>query len=152
MTDLDTLRRSLRVQTPAGYGQGSVDVAEIMTKGRRLRVRRRLAAAGGVLCVAATVFGAVTGVSHLVRTSPVPAQHPASSVSTAHPPSPAITAARTPAPSPRPVRSAAASPERPSASPSGSPQPLSRPSAASPAGPTPIPASGPARHRGLAEY
>jgi len=78
MTDLDMLRRALRVPDGDGYSAGALDVDEITTLGRRLRRRRRLAAVGAGLCIAAAVFGVATGISHLTRPSSAPAQYPVS--------------------------------------------------------------------------
>ena len=63
MTDLDTdlLRRALRA-SPEPEPEPAFDPAAIITRGRRLRWRRRAAAAGGGVCLAAAVFGAVVGV------------------------------------------------------------------------------------------
>ena len=87
MTDLDTLRRALRVPGADGYPAETLNVDEITTLGRRLRRRRRLMAAGGGVCVAAAVFGVVTGITHLTRPSPAPAQYPVSPARTAPGPS-----------------------------------------------------------------
>ncbi|MCW2932566.1 MAG: hypothetical protein JWM19_3528 [Actinomycetia bacterium] len=130
MTDLETqLRRALRVsQDPGGYAppgypvrgcdESALDVAGIVARGRRLRWRRRAVAVGGSLCVAAAMFGAVTGIGKLATPSVHPAQHvvgPARSV---------------PAPSPsRPVSSP---------SPIASPTAIATAAASSPATPTPI--------------
>ena len=78
MTDLDMLRRALRVSDGDGYSAGALDVEEIRTLGKRLRRRRRLAAVGAGLCIAAAVFGVATGISHLTRPSSAPAQYPVS--------------------------------------------------------------------------
>jgi hypothetical protein len=83
MSDLDTLRRALRTQH--GWdGEQIPDLGEIMTRGRRLRLWRRLAAVGGALCVVAVIFGAVVGIGRLTRPAPVPAQRPAGSAHPAH--------------------------------------------------------------------
>jgi len=116
MTDLDVLRRALRVSDGDGYSAGALDVDEIRTLGKRLRRRRRLAAVGAGLCVAAALFGVATGITHLTRPSPAPAQYPVSpgrtvpGPSRCHPvPSPtgigtstptAVPSAATPIPSP----------------------------------------------------
>ncbi len=142
MTDLDILRRALRAQDMHGCpGRDGLDVGEIIVRGRRLRWRRRVAAAGGAMCLAAAVFGAVTGVSHLARSSPAPAQHPAGSTRSilGLSPTPAVTRppARTPTPSPsgppapKPTGAAGRQPiANPSPSPTGptSGQPAARPS------------------------
>jgi hypothetical protein len=78
MTDLDMLRRALRVSDGDGYSARALDVDEIRTLGKRLRRRRRLAAVGAGLCVAAAVFGVAAGITHLTRPSSAPAQHPVS--------------------------------------------------------------------------
>jgi hypothetical protein len=103
MTDIEALRRALQAPDDAG----SVDIGEIVTRGKRLRVRRRLAVAGAAMCAALVVTGVVTGGGHLVRSAPVPAQHPteprpARSVSSPSP-APRVTpssAMTTPSPSP----------------------------------------------------
>ena len=78
MTDLDMLRRALRVSDGDGYSAGALDVDEITTLGKRLRRRRRLAAVGAGLCVAAAMLGVATGITHLTRQSSAPAQYPVS--------------------------------------------------------------------------
>lgn len=75
MKDLDTLRVALTQQRPPG--DKTLDIDHILTKGRRLRRRRRVALAAGTMCVIAGVFGATTGITHLARPAPVPAQRPA---------------------------------------------------------------------------
>ena len=87
MTDLDMLRRALRVSDGDGYSTEALNVREITTLGKRLRRRRRLAAVGAGLCVAAAVFGVATGISHLTRPSSAPAQYPVSPGRTAPGPS-----------------------------------------------------------------
>jgi len=110
MTDLDTLRRALRVSDGDGYSAGALDVDEIRTLGKRLRRRRRLAAVGAGLCVAAAVFGVATGITHLTRPSPAPAQYPVSPARTAPGPlrchpvsSPSGAGAETPTAAPSPT-------------------------------------------------
>jgi hypothetical protein len=121
MTDLDTLRQALRVPPPAGP---PLDVDEIITRGRRLRWRRRLAAAAGGVCVAAAVFGTMAGVGHPARTAPVPGQRPVAPSRSVHVPSPAPTSvAPTPVPAPS---TTSPSPENPS------------PESPSPENPTPV--------------
>jgi hypothetical protein len=72
MTDLETLRRALRAgDEPAPFPDGP-DVASIMVRGRRLRIRHRVTAASGVLCLAGLVLAVVTGIAHFTR-PPVPA-------------------------------------------------------------------------------
>ena len=110
MTDLDTLRRALRAPGAHGYAPEILDVDEITTLGRRLRRRRRLVAAGGGVCVAAAVFGVATGITHLTRPSPTPAQYPVSPARTAPGPlrchpvsSPSGAGAETPTAAPSPT-------------------------------------------------
>lgn len=99
MTDLDTLRRALRAQQDLGPGGPSApDLGEVMTRGKRLRLRRRLTAAGGAVCAAAVVFGTVSGISHPTRSAPVPGQRPAGSAKTVPSPSPRQTHISTPVP------------------------------------------------------
>ena len=64
MTDLDTLRRALRASPPP---EPTFDPAAVIARGRRLRWRRRAAAAGGGLCLGVAVFGAVAGVGRADR-------------------------------------------------------------------------------------
>lgn len=62
MTDVDTLRRALRVTPDShAFAHDDLDVAGILRRGRRVRARRRLILAGAAACVAAMVFGLVTG-------------------------------------------------------------------------------------------
>ena len=106
MTDLDTqtLRRALRAAQEPGYPApgrtGQADVAEIITRGRRLRWRRRAMAAGGSVCLAAALVGAVAGIGRLTTPSPGPAQHVVSPVGPAHPTRP-TRPTMAPSPSPR---------------------------------------------------
>ena len=102
MTDLDTdlLRRALRA-SPEPEPEPAFDPAAIITRGRRLRWRRRAAAAGGGVCLAAAVFGAVTGLGRLTVPSPGPAHH---TVVPAVPVGPAGTTGTRPRPVPSPVR------------------------------------------------
>ena len=101
MNDLDTqiLRRALRTPQEPGYPSagytGPADVAEIISRGRRLRWRRRAMAAGGSVCLAAAVVGAVAGIGRLTTQSPGPAPHVISPVGPGR---------ATPAPSPSPDR------------------------------------------------
>jgi hypothetical protein len=103
MTDLETLRRALRAgDEPAPFPDGP-DVASIMVRGRRLRVRRRVTAASGVLCLAGLVLAVVTGIAHFTRPSfPAPQRPQAPSYSR-----PAPVATPTPhatrAPRPKPI-------------------------------------------------
>ncbi|MBV9446996.1 MAG: hypothetical protein JO345_14025 [Streptosporangiaceae bacterium] len=80
MTDLDTLRRALRAEQPPTWSAGqSPDLDRIMTQGRRLRWRRRIAVGGAVLvCAVGAVSGVLAGTSHPGRATPVPAQRPVS--------------------------------------------------------------------------
>jgi hypothetical protein len=122
MTDLETqLRRALRVPQDPGYAppgypacgcdEPAFDVAGIIARGRRLRWRRRAVVVGGSLCVAAAMFGAVTGIGKLATPSVHPVQHvvgPARSV-------PAPTPSR-PVPAPTPSRAISSpSPSAPTA-------------------------------------
>jgi hypothetical protein len=59
-----------------------------MAKGRWLRRRRRLATAGGSVCLAAAAFAAFTSISHLSRPPHVPALSPATSSGSAPGPGP----------------------------------------------------------------
>jgi hypothetical protein len=115
MTDLDMLRRALRVSDGDEYSAGALDVDEITTLGKRLRRRRRLAAVGAGLCVAAAVFGVATGIAHLTR--PSPAQYPVSpgrtvpGPSRCHPvPSPTGISTSTPTAVPGPTGAGAGTP------------------------------------------
>ena len=84
MNDLDTLRRALRASQQPGCPlpghTGPADVAGIITRGRRLRWRRRAMAAGGSVCLAAAVVGAVVGIGRLTTPSSGPAPHVVSPV------------------------------------------------------------------------
>jgi len=112
MNDLDTdlLRRALRAPQepgpPAAGRTGPDDITEIITRGRRLRWRRRAMAAGGSVCLAAAVVGAVAGIGRLTAPSSGPTQHVISPVGPAR---------ATLAPSPSPDRRRAASSPVPSA-------------------------------------
>jgi hypothetical protein len=117
MTDLDMLRRALRVSDGDGYSAGALDVDEIKTLGKRQRRRRRLAAVGAGLCVAAAVFGVATGIAHLTRPSSAPAQYPVSpgrtppGPSRCHPvPSPTGISTSTPTAVPSPTGAGAGTP------------------------------------------
>ena len=124
MTDLETrLRRALRVSqdsghAPPGYpahgcGEPAFDVAGIITRGRRLRWRRRAAAAGASLCVAAALFGAVTGFGKLATSSVHPAQRVVGPAGSVPAPSPSrVISPPSPSTTPRAVPAA-----RPSATP-----------------------------------
>jgi hypothetical protein len=95
MTDLETLRRALREEESACHGEEPLDVGAVITRGRRLRWRRRAVAVAGGVCAVAAVFGVVTGISQLTGQSPGPAPYP---VSPAH--HPASPAPSVPGPSP----------------------------------------------------
>jgi hypothetical protein len=104
MTDLETLRRALRAgDEPAPFPDGP-DVASIMARGRRLRVRHRVTAASGVLCLAGLVLAVVTGIAHFTRPSfPAPERPQAPSYSRPAPaatPKPSATRAAHPKPIP----------------------------------------------------
>ena len=84
MTDSDTLRRALQAPFPpeggeraAGPSPAALDIGMIMAQGRRLRRRRRLAAAGGSMGLVLACAGALSGMSHLRAVVPGPAAHPA---------------------------------------------------------------------------
>jgi hypothetical protein len=130
MTDLDThtLRRALRAPQEPGYPApgrtGPADVAEIITRGRRLRWRRRAMAAGGSVCLAAAVVGAVAGIGRLTTPSPGPVQHVVSPVGPTRPTHPT-----------RPTLAPSPSPRRGHATPSPFPSATAAPSA-SPTTPT----------------
>ena len=142
MTDLDMLRRALRVSDGDGYSTEALNVREITTLGKRLRRRRRLAAVGAGLCVAAAVFGAATGITHLTRPSSAPAQYPVSpgrtvpGPSRCHPvPSPTGISTSTPAAVPSPTGAGAGTP---TAVPSATP-PVPSPTGAGAETPTTVP-------------
>jgi hypothetical protein len=148
MNDLDThlLRRALRAPQEPGYPSpgrtGPADVAEIITRGRRLRWRRRAMAAGGSVCLVAAVVGAVAGIGRLTAPSPGPDQHVISPVGPAR-----STLAPSPSPSPSPGRGRVTPPPVPPATavptasptPSTLPTPTPTPTATSPTAPTPTP-------------
>lgn len=104
MKDLDTLRQALWVTADQAKARDGLDIAAIMKSGRRLRLRRRLAAAGGTLCVAAAVYGVVIGTAHLTRPSPAPVRPagPVRSLPTVPSPASTGTQARPGPPSPMP--------------------------------------------------
>jgi hypothetical protein len=62
MTELDTtaLRQALRASQDPG---DLVDVTKIMTRGRRLRNRRRLAAVAGTVCAVALLAGTASAIA-----------------------------------------------------------------------------------------
>jgi hypothetical protein len=72
MTDLETLRRALRAGPGPGSLAGPPDLEAIMARGRRQRARQRLAAAGGLLCLAGVIVATVGGIAHLTRPGPAP--------------------------------------------------------------------------------
>ena len=138
MTDLDTdlLRRALRASPgpegrPERGPEPALDPAPIITRGRRLRWRRRAVAAGGGVCLAAAVFGVITGVGRLTVPSPGPGHH---TVVPVGPAGPAGTSTR-PRPVPSPVRDGAE--PSPSASDSPTAIPTGRASSSTPASATP---------------
>ena len=105
MKDVDTLRQALWETADQAKARDDLDIAAIMKRGQRLRVRRRLAAAGGTLCVAAAVYGVVVGATHLTQSSPAPVRPagPARILPTV--PSPASTGTDARHGRPSPVRS-----------------------------------------------
>ncbi|HTU73880.1 MAG TPA: hypothetical protein VMG38_10215 [Trebonia sp.] len=119
MTDLETLRRALRASDEPASVLDGPDLASIMARGRRLRVRHRVTAASGVLCLAGLVIAVLTGVLHLSRpASPAPQRPQAPSYSRPEP-----TATPTPSatrPQPVPAHSIAPVP--------GGPSPVASPS------------------------
>jgi hypothetical protein len=60
MTDLDTLRRALRARPAADLG--GLDIGQIMLRGRRVRRRRRMLAAGGTAVLAAVLVTVVISI------------------------------------------------------------------------------------------
>jgi hypothetical protein len=139
MTDLgpQSLRQALKAPPDLA---APVDVTQIMARGRRLRNRRRAAAAAGAICAIALLAGGATEVASLTaapspRVQPVgPAQHrPAQ-----RQPSPA--GRRTPLPARKPTVGPLPVPSsgRATATPSPSGSPASAPTATEPAttGPT----------------
>jgi hypothetical protein len=104
MKDLGTLRQALWETADQAKARDDLDIAAIMKRGRRLRFRRRIAAAGGTLCVAAVVYGVVIGTAHLTRPSPAPVRPagPARFLPTAPSPASTATHARPGPPSPTP--------------------------------------------------
>ncbi|HEY7278257.1 MAG TPA: hypothetical protein VH594_19975 [Trebonia sp.] len=147
MTDLDTaaLRQALRAP---GDPADPVDVTQLMTRGRKLRTRRRLAAVVGGLGAVAVLAGTATAIASLTAAPPPgqpvspaqhgPAQHrPApSSPSGQQPPRPVPTRHRAPAPvvGPTTDRPATATPATPA---------TSATSATSGANPSPFPSGSP---------
>lgn len=91
MADIDTLRQALRDDRSSPC-QG-IDVDLVMTRGRRLRRRRRLAVAAVVACLAGAVAGTAVGITHQaspVGPAPAPAQHRASTGSHTSTPVPRV--------------------------------------------------------------
>ena len=107
MTDVETLRRALRAGNEPAPFPDCPDMASIMVRGRRLRVRHRVAAVGGVLCLTGLVLAVVTGIAHLARPSfPAPLRPQAPGYSRPDPvATPTPHATRTPQPQPIPARS-----------------------------------------------
>ncbi|HET6286018.1 MAG TPA: hypothetical protein VFG15_04605 [Amycolatopsis sp.] len=100
MTDLETLRSALREQPAEGFAEP--DLGAIMTKGRRIRRRRRLATgAGGVAATLATVLVIVGAVAlkgsssdqPLPPAASAPAPPPSASIPAPAPVSPTLTEA-----------------------------------------------------------
>lgn len=108
MKDLDTLRQALWETADGAKTRDGLDIAAIMKRGRRLRFRRRLAAAGGTLCVAAAVYGVVIGTAHLTGPSPAPVRPAGPARVLPAVPSPASTGTYArpgpPSPAPSPAR------------------------------------------------
>src|SRR5215469_8929593 len=76
MKDLDTLRRALRSSDEPTV-HDDLDVSSILTRGRRMRRRRRLAATGGVVGIAGAALAVALGTTHLAGRSLTPGQPPA---------------------------------------------------------------------------
>jgi len=129
MTGLDpqSLRQALKAPPEVA---APVDVTQIMARGRRLRNRRRLAAAAGAVCAIALLAGGATEVANLTaapspHVQPVgPAQHrPAQR-------QPSLAERRTPVPARKPTASPLpATSGRAAATPSPSGSPASTPTA-----------------------
>lgn len=133
MTDLDTLQRALRAsEDPRG-----LDVAVIIARGRKLRWRRRLATAGGGLCVAAALAAVATGAAHLARPALTPGQRPAAPGHSVPATTPIAPARHLPTVTPSPSRVKRA----PVPAPTARPTPVaSSPTASTATGaPTPVP-------------
>jgi hypothetical protein len=73
MTDLDSAALRQALKAP-GDPAAPVDVSKIMTRGRKLRTRRRLAAVAGGLGVAAVLAGTATAIANLTAAPPAPGQ------------------------------------------------------------------------------
>jgi len=131
MTELDTdlLRRALRASPdPAPAVPDALHATEIISRGRRLRWRRRAMAAGGGVCLAAAVFGAVAGIGRLTAPAGGPGPHrivPVGPAGTQPPPR------SRPTPSPR----------RDAATPAASVSPTAIPTSAAGPVPTPTPSA-----------
>ena len=125
MTDLDTLRRALRAGGEP-IVHDDVDLSLIMARGRRMRLRRRLAAAGGAVGIATAALAVALGAPQLARPSLTPGQLPAAPghvVSTKATPAPRAPSPRRPTALPRLARTPTPTPTSavaPSASPSAS--------------------------------
>jgi hypothetical protein len=92
MTDLEDLRRALRVREAPGIAAADdLDVALVMRRGRRLRLRRRLVVTGGGLCLAGLALAVTLGVTHRARPSLSPPQRPVTPGSATSAPVPAPT-------------------------------------------------------------
>jgi hypothetical protein len=150
MNDLDThvLRRALRAPqepgSPSADRTGPADVAAIISRGRRLRWRRRALAAGGGVCLAAAIVGAVAGIGRLTTPSPGPAQHVVSPVgpTRAELPSPSPTPSPTRSRGravPSPISSATAGPTTPPTPMTPPPTPITATATQPQALPTPTP-------------
>ena len=75
MKNLETLRRALHSAEGQAATRQELDLTTIMARGRRLRMRRRVTAAGGTVCLAGLVVVIAVGTAHLMRPSlPVPQQ------------------------------------------------------------------------------
>ncbi|HEY1819355.1 MAG TPA: hypothetical protein VGG83_05460 [Trebonia sp.] len=87
MTELDT--KALRQALKAPHDPGDpVDVTRLMTRGRRLRHRRRLAAVAGAICAVALLAGTATAIADHTA-APSPSVRPVSPARLQPPPSPA---------------------------------------------------------------
>jgi hypothetical protein len=86
VTELDT--KALRQALKAPHDPGDpVDVTQLMTRGRRLRHRRRLAAVAGAICAVALLAGTATAIADQA-TAPSPSVRPVSPARLQPPPSP----------------------------------------------------------------
>ena len=140
MTDLDTLRRALR-SGGEPMAHGDVDLAPIMARGRRMRLRRHLAAAGGAVGIAAAALAVALGATQLARPSLTPGQPPAAPGRVLSPKA-APTLTRAPAPStPSPWRSATTPRVAPTPTPTSAAAPDAAPSATPSASSTSTPGS-----------